>query len=132
MRSRRKRTRRRGQEGVSLLESLAAISLFALVASGTATMAGTLMRQTAANRQSTAASMLAQEELERVRGLAYNDIQDGSQSREMADKTYQVATTVQTDSPAAGMKRIRVIVSWDSPLGERTYELETIFTSITS
>jgi prepilin-type N-terminal cleavage/methylation domain-containing protein len=132
MRSRRKRSSRRGQEGVSLLESLAAISLFAIVAAGTATMAGSLMRQTASNRQSTAASMLAQEELERVRGLAYNDIQDGSQSREMADKTYQVATTVQTDSPAAGMKRIRVIVSWDSPLGERSYELETIFTSITS
>jgi prepilin-type N-terminal cleavage/methylation domain-containing protein len=132
MRSRRKRARRRGQEGVSLLESLAAISLFAIVAAGTATMAGSLMRQTASNRQSTAAAMLAQEELERVRGLAYNDIQDGSQSREMADKSYEVATTVQTDSPAAGMKRIRVIVSWDSPLGERSYELETIFTSITS
>jgi prepilin-type N-terminal cleavage/methylation domain-containing protein len=130
MRKRRTRARRRGQEGVSLLESLAAISLFAIVASGTATMAGTLLRHTANNRQSTAAAMLAQEELERVRGLQYADIQDASKTRVMAGKTYDVATTVQTDSPAAGMKRIRVIVTWEGPLGERSYELETIFTSV--
>lgn len=121
---------RRGQEGVSLLESLAAISLFAIVAAGVATMAGASMRHTANNRQSTAAQMLAQEELERVRGLDYPDIDDGSVTRTMAGKSYDIATTVLDNTPANGMKRITVTVTWDGPMGERSYAIDTIFTDV--
>jgi prepilin-type N-terminal cleavage/methylation domain-containing protein len=120
------------ERGTSLMEVLCAMSLFAIVASGVAAMAANSMRATANNRQSTAAQMIAQEELEQLRGFDYADIESRSRSETMENQTFDVHSEVVVDNPAAGMKHITVTVSWNSPLGSRQYELETIFTSIKS
>lgn len=123
-------TARANERGSSLVEVLAAMTLFALVASGVAAMATTSMRATANNRQSTSAQMLAQEELEQLRGLDYPDIASRDRTVTMTNETFQIHSDVINDDPANGMKRITVTVSWEGPLGSREYELETIFTAI--
>jgi len=121
---------RANERGSSLIEVLAAMTLFALVASGVAAMATTSMRATANNRQSTSAQMLAQEELEQLRGLDYPDIASRDRTVTMTNESFQIHSDVINDDPANGMKRITVTVSWEGPLGSREYELETIFTAI--
>lgn len=112
------------------MEVLAAMTLFALVASGVAAMATNSMRATSNNRQSTSAQMLAQDEIEQLRGFDYANIASRDRSVEMADQTFDIHSEVVDDNPASGMKFITVTVSWNSPLGSREYELETIFTAI--
>lgn len=123
-------TTRANQRGTSLMEVLCAMTLFALVASGVAAMAANSMRATANNRQSSAAQMLAQKELERLRGLDYDDIASGSRTESMEHQTFDIHSDVIANNPANGMKAITVTVSWNSPIGSREYEIETIFTSI--
>ncbi len=126
------RTPRANERGTSLMEVLCAMTLFALVASGVAAMAANSMRATANNRQSTSAQMLAQEELESLRGLDYGDLATRDRSVEMSGETFDIHSEVIANNPASGMSHITVTVTWESPFGSRDYEIETIFTSIRS
>jgi len=124
--------RRRNSRGSSLLEVLAAVSLFSLVASGVGVLAIGSIRQTATNRQGTAAAMLAQERLEELRGLSYAQLLPYSTTRVVNGLTYTIGHSVLEDNPAAGMKTITATVSWAGPGGAKTYVVRTIFTSITT
>lgn len=126
------KSRRRSQGGSSLLEVLAAISLFSLVAAGVGVLAVGSVRQTLQNRHGTAAAMLAQERLEELRGLAYVDVIPYSTSRLVNGLSYTVSHTVLDDNPAAGMKTITATVSWTGPGGAKSYAVKTIYTAITS
>jgi type II secretory pathway pseudopilin PulG len=122
--------RRRRQRGFSLAEVLGAMTLFALVASAIGAIAATSMRHTAQNRHATVAAMLAQRELEDLRGLDYDDVVSRASTSTEEGLAYAIDTVVLDDTPAAGMKRITVGVSWTGPLGSRSYAVHTIFTSI--
>jgi len=130
MTSRRTQPRHRSQAGISLLEVLVAMTLFALVASGVAAMTANSLRATANDRASTAAQMIAQDEIEQVRALEYADIAPSSRSVAMAGTTYSVDRLVTDNDPADGMKTITVQVQWVGPLGARSYEVQTIFTAV--
>ena len=106
------------------------MSLFALVAAATGALAMGSMVRTIENRHGTAAVMLAQQELERLRGLPYADIVGGSDAYTAEGQAYTVTTGVQLDAPAAGMKLITVTVDWTGPEGAKYYETQTIYTSI--
>jgi len=123
---------RRGERGFSLLEVLAGMSLFAVVASSVGVLATQSMRQTTANRHGTAAALLAQQEMERVRELEYADIVSASTSATMSGHTYVITTGVLNDTPAANMKQITVTVTWTGPEGSKSYAISTIYTDVTA
>ncbi|HUM00284.1 MAG TPA: prepilin-type N-terminal cleavage/methylation domain-containing protein [Mycobacterium sp.] len=118
------------QRGVSLMEVLAAMVLFALVASAIGALATQSMVHTVRNRHSTNASLIAQQELERLRGLDYVDLASSTSTKSMAGQTYTVVSNVASNTPATSMSTITVTVSWDGPEGARSYVVQTIFTSI--
>ncbi len=126
--------KRRRQHGVSLLEVLAAMALFALVASGIAALATQSMVRTGQNRHATAAALLAQREMERIRALPYASVggAGGSTSAVVQGQTYTISSVVQSDTPAANMSQITTTVSWTGPEGAKSYAVRTIFTSVTS
>ncbi len=124
--------RRRRQQGVSLLEVLAALTLFSIVASGVAALAVQSMVRTVENKHASAAALIAQQTLEELRGLEYDDIAGGSTTVTMQGQEYDVETVVLAGTPAAGMSHITVTVSWTGPEGSRSYAVETIYTDITS
>ena len=134
MRRRRTRTPSRAarRAGFTLLEVLAALSLFAIVASGTGAMALQSMRHTVANRHATQAAMLAQEELEYQRGLDFADIVARTQSLTMGGQVYTVVTGVLANTPASEMSTITVTVSWAGPEGSKYYAVQTIYTAVQS
>ena len=121
---------RRSQRGVSLLEILVAITLFALTSSGLAAFLVQSLRRTAGNRASTGAVIAAQHEVEDLRSLDYADIASRSYSTTISGKPYGVGTIVQNDSPASGMKAVTVTVAYTEPLGPESYVLRTILTQI--
>jgi hypothetical protein len=109
---------------------LSAISLFALVAAAVASLATTSMRQTTWNRHATAAAMLAQEEVEFLRGENYDTIDGRSALVSVEGQDYAVTTTVVRDVPAQRMSHITVRVDWTGPEGSRMYEIETILAPV--
>jgi general secretion pathway protein I len=125
MRSRRVR-------GFSLLEMLAALSLFAIVASAVVTLASQSMRRTIENRHGTQAALLIQTELERLRELDYPNVVAGTTMTSMAGQSYSMVTAVAADTPAANMKQVTVTVSWTGPEGARSYAVQTILTDVTA
>jgi prepilin-type N-terminal cleavage/methylation domain-containing protein len=122
--------RRRRNKGFSIIEVLAAMSLFAVLAGAICAVATTSMRFTTANKHATIAAMLAQRELEDLRGMAYADINSRSTVDTIEGQAFTIASSVMANSPEAGMKRIVVTVSWAGPEGSRDHEIETIFTSL--
>lgn len=129
MRTKPKRRSRQG--GFTLIEVLVALVLFAIISSGFTAFAVQSLRRTTDTRGATGAVLVAQRELENLRGLAYDDIAGGSSTTSMQGQNYSINTVVSDDTPASGMKQVSVTVAWNSPIGPRTYELETILTAIT-
>ena len=123
--------RRKHQRGFSILEALAATTLFALVSAAMGTLALGSIRATTFNRHASQAALLAQEEMERVRSLDYSLMVNQSTTKTMGAQSYTVATVVETDVPAANMKRITVTSSWVGPEGAKSYATQTIYTDIT-
>jgi general secretion pathway protein I len=123
---------RRRQRGVSLLEVLAAMVLFSLVASAIGALATQSMVHTVRNRHSTNAALVAQQELERLRGLAYASMASKTSTMTMAGQSYNVASVVAANTPAANMSQVTVTVTWSGPEGSRSYVVQTIYTAINS
>jgi type II secretion system protein I len=128
---RRRAPRRRRSGGFTLVEVLVALVLFAIVASGLAAFAVQSIRRTSDTRAATGAVLLAQQQLEDLRSLEYDDIAGGITTETLNGMDFTVNTDVDDDTPAANMKQVRIDVDWDSPLGQRHYVLETILTDIT-
>ena len=124
------RKTRRSQRGVSLLEILVAITLFALTSSGLAAFLVQSLRGTAGNRASTGAVIAAQHEVEDLRSLDYPAIVSRSYATTITGTSYGVGTVIQNDTPASGMKQVTVTVSYAEPLGPESYVLRTILTQI--
>jgi Tfp pilus assembly protein PilV len=115
---------------MSMIEVLAAMTLFAIAATGLAAFTATSLRFGADNRASGTAHMLAQRELEEQRGLEYEDIATRAYLTTQHGQEFEVSSDVEDDEPASGMKHVTVTVRWTGPLGLRSYGIETIFTSL--
>ncbi len=126
------RTRRRRRRGFTVLEVLAALTLFALAAAATVALAVTSVRQASANRQGMAAAFLAQQELERMRGHDFQNMQSETLTQVVDGTTYTITATVNTaTSMGPNIADVRVTVSWSGPMGPKTYAAESYFTDIT-
>jgi prepilin-type N-terminal cleavage/methylation domain-containing protein len=119
---------RRRQRGVSLIEVLAALTLFALVAAATTTLSTDTIRRPAQNRP----------QMERMRGRDYQNLASEIVNETIEAKTYRIETTVTRDAPAAGISTVRVRVTWTgqvtqaSQSSSRQYEITTYYTDITA
>ena len=119
-----------GERGVSLIETVVALGLFAL---GVATMGDFLTRQIRAgssNYNYTTAYTLAEEQLETLRAQRFSDMGSDETSVRKGDMTFDVATSVDDGNPEPNLKTINVNVSWNEPGGQRNVSLQTIYTAI--
>jgi prepilin-type N-terminal cleavage/methylation domain-containing protein len=122
--------RRARARGVSLVEVLASMTLFALVASAASGLAVASIRHTTQNRHASIAAMLAQRELEDLRGLDFDEVASRASTVVEGGLAYAVASDVEADTPGPGMKTITVRVGWSGPEGALGYDIGTVFTSI--
>lgn len=117
--------------GVSLIETVAALSLFALSA---ATMGNFLtheIRAAGSNNNYMIAHEVGVEELENVRSLLFEEIQSEAREIQKGGMVYRIETSVEDNVPEPNMKSISVDIGWNEPDGERHVVLETIYTAVT-
>lgn len=120
-------TMKRGNNGFAMLEVLAAVTLFAIVATG---LAATTIGTVGANnvsRQAAAATALMHDKMEQLRALdpttSPADLAAGSHSDPLnpltpmgqGQGTYTRTWTVTANTPKTGLAQIVVTVSWKSP-----------------
>jgi hypothetical protein len=117
--------------GSSLLETVAALALFAM---STATVGDFLVgqiRATSSNETHTTAYELGIQELEDLRSLLYEEIASRTGQIQKGGMLYAVTTNVEDDVPGPEMKSITIDVAWDEPGGTRHVVLETIDSAVT-
>jgi type II secretion system protein I len=121
----------RGERGITLIETLVALSLLAISA---ATISNFLVQQIRAsntNSNYTIAYELAVQELEDVRAQLYDQMGTRSKDHKVGGIDFDIETQVTEGTPAPNMKKIDVAVSWNEPSGDRNVALHTIYTAVT-
>lgn len=124
---------RRGgaQRGVTLLETLVALSLFAITAATMGNFLVSQIRRSASNYLYTQAYVLAEQQLESLRALPdYTTIVPSSTNASVSGTSFNVATNVLNNTPADGLKQITVNVSWHDNFGAQNVAVQTIYTQV--
>lgn len=122
--------RRRDQRGVTLLETVVALGLFAISAATIGTFMISQIRHASSNDLYTKAYALAEEELESTRALRFDDMEDDTRTVTIGNMEYTVVKQVDDDTPASGLKQIQVDVSWSDTGGPRNVSVHTIYTEV--
>jgi len=122
--------RRVNQRGISLIETLVALGLFAMTAATMGKFMVTQIRMASTNHLHTKALAMAAEQLETTRALRFNDMVSGSKTKTVGGVTFTVQTTVNDDTPTNGLKSITVNVGWKDPLGQKNVTVNTIYTEV--
>lgn len=114
-----------------MIESLVALTLFALTAAAIGSLMTWEIRLQGTNGTTTAAISLAEKEFEDLRSLDYGTIASRSAVRAVGGAKYTMQTTVVPDSPAPYMKTITTNVTWTEAIGSQSYSLYAIYTDVT-
>ncbi len=122
--------RKLGQRGVTLLETMVALGLFAITAATTGDFMVQQIRRSAQNNTYTIAYSVAEEHLETVRAARYIDMAGGSEQVIKGDVVFNVTRTVVDDTPAPNLKEVTVTVNWLEPDGPQDVEVKTIYTAV--
>ena len=126
----RGRPRRAAQSGISLIETLVALGLFAISAGTMGTFLVQQIRMASSNYLYTQAYAMAEEDLEATRALRYNDMGPGTRTEDIGGTRFTVDRQVQSDTPADGLKKITVNVTWKDPQGSKNVSVQTIYTEV--
>jgi len=126
-----RRRRRLNARGISLIETLVALALFAMTAATMGRFLVAQIRQASNSHLQTKALAMAAEQLESTRAQRFNDMVSGTKTQTVGGVLYTVQTTVNDDTPANGLKSIAVNVSWKDPQGPKNVTVNTIYTEVT-
>lgn len=112
----------RGDRGLSLIETLVAVTLLGIGMSGAFGLLAAAERALAEATNRTEAGGLAEAELERLLRLPWSDL-SAENSVTVRGRFTLAASATPID---AGLAALRVTVSWDAPSGRNTARLATL------
>ena len=119
------------QRGVTLLETLVALSLFAITAATMGKFLVSQIRRSASNYLYSQAYVLAEQQLESLRALPdYTAIVPSSTTATVGGTAFVVNTNVLNNTPADGLKQITVNVNWHDNFGAQNVAVQTIYTQV--
>ena len=121
---------RLNQRGISLIETLVALGLFAMTAATMGKFLVSQIRQASNSHLQTKALTMAADQLETTRAQRFNDMASGSKTQMVGGVQFTIQTTVTDDTPANGLKTIAVNVSWKDQLGPKNVTVNTIYTEV--
>ena len=118
------------QRGLSLVETMVALGLFALTAGTMGSYLVQQIRMCSTNYLYTQAYALAEKELESIRAQRFAEIASASKTTRVGDATFTLATQIVDDTPANGLKRVTVNVSWNDTQGPRNVAVQAIYADL--
>jgi len=122
---------KRWETGFTLIETLVAMSVFAIVSLAVTSLMVKDTQMISENAQASRAIAFAQEALENLREVSVVSLTNGSwPSLVSGGTTFNVSWTATTDSPTTGMTAVVVMVNWQHKGNPRTYALQSIFTNL--
>ncbi|MBX3025867.1 hypothetical protein KF840_13245 [bacterium] len=124
------RRRRLDARGISLIETLVALGLFAMTAATMGRFLVTQIRQASSSQLQTRALSMAAEQLESTRAQRFSDMASGTKTKTIGGVLFTIRTTVRDATPTSGLKSIAVDVSWNEPLGSKNVTVNTIYTEV--
>jgi type IV pilus assembly protein PilV len=104
--------RRRDQKGFTLLEFLIAVMILSIGLLGMATLTGAMINYNAVAYNSTKAVTLAEEKMEGLRNLNYQNLSSLSSGYD-SESIFTRTWTLTPDTPDDNMITIEVEVTWD-------------------
>ena len=105
-----------GNRGFTIIEVIFALSIFAIGILAVSSLSLTSVSSNASARRITEATVLAEDRLERLAAIPYDNIQDGQATA----GAYQIAWVVAQDDIAVNTKTITVTVSCSDSWKEKT------------
>lgn len=122
---------RHWQEGFTLVETLVALAIFAVVSLAITSLMVKDTQMISENAQASRAIAFAQEALENLREVPVSSLINGSwPSITSGGTAFNVSWTATTNSPTVGMTAVVVMVNWQHKGSPRTYALQSIFTNL--
>jgi prepilin-type N-terminal cleavage/methylation domain-containing protein len=103
----------KAQGGFTLIETVVALALLAVVLLGLASVTIMVVKGNFVSRAVTTASTLAHSRLEQMRNMAYANVGSGADTITADAVSYSRSWTVTEGSPGANMKTVEVIVTWN-------------------
>jgi len=108
----------RAQDGFTLPDVLIGMVILVVVSLGLMSLTVSLIRGNVFSRQLTAATVLAQDQLEQVKRLGYRDANTAAGTEAYGSMTaypfYKRVTVVTNDTPAPAIKTVKVTVFWNA------------------
>lgn len=120
----------RERRGFSLIEALVSVSLFALSAAAIGGFLSQQIRAAGSNFLTSYAYTIAEEELEAVRALDYDDMTSRSSTKSLGAIRFTIGTAVIPNQPSANMKSVQVTVSWTDNSGENNVAVSTVYAQV--
>jgi len=117
----------KGGRGFTLIEVLVAIVVIGLAATATSKGIQATTNLLGENAFYDEAITNAQQVMEDLRALRYEEMASGSRS----SGTYTISWTVAPNTPGPGMKFVTVTASWTWKGQPRSYVLHTVYSKIT-
>jgi prepilin-type N-terminal cleavage/methylation domain-containing protein len=114
--------------GFTLIEILIATAILSIGSVGVATLTAGIIQGNAFSKKLTAATTLAQDQLERIKRLGYANAGGAAGTENYGslanDPSYKRVTAVTANTPATNMETVTVTVSWNHDT--RAVTLKTI------
>ena len=118
----------RTQDGFTLIDVLVGTVILTVVSLGLMSLSVSLIRGNAFSRRLTAATTLAQDQLEQVKRLGYRDANTAAGTEAYGSMTaypfYKRVTVVTEDIPTLPIKTVKVTVFWNADT--RKVEVQTL------
>ena len=118
----------RAQDGFTLPDVLIGMVILVVVSLGLMSLTVSLIRGNVFSRQLTAATVLAQDQLEQVKRLGYRDANTAAGTEAYGSMTaypfYKRVTVVTNDTPVPAIKTVKVTVFWNADV--RKVDVQTL------
>jgi type IV pilus assembly protein PilV len=123
------RSKKRSEQGFSLIEVMITLSIFAVGVLAVALMQDLSIQHNASARLMSEAIEVAQSQMARLMGAPYDDANLDEFSSPYGPNSighYRVSWTVQEDVPMSDMKTIKLTVAWSDQGAEKSLAVASI------